>query len=60
MSRSTKVWLVVAALFAAVNAWGAWYAAARAETTHAGVHVALLLPTMYAIWRLAQRRVPAY
>ncbi|MDF1505107.1 hypothetical protein [Roseisolibacter sp. H3M3-2] len=58
MSRSTQVWLVVAALFACVNVLGAWWAATHAEPLHAGVHVALLAATAGAVVLLMRRPSP--
>ena len=55
MSGRTKVWLLLVALFVAANAWGAWYAVVHHEPIHLGIHLVLLLPAAYAMWRLSQR-----
>jgi hypothetical protein len=62
MSRRDWLWLVAAFCFAVINVLGAWYAVAvLGETIHGGVHVALLLPTAYVMWRvLGRRRVDQY
>lgn len=56
MTRRSKVWLVVAGLFLAANAGGAIFAAAVGELPHALLHVALMLPAAYLMWRLAPDR----
>ena len=61
MSRRDWLWLLAAVCFAVINVLGAWYAVVMRETIHGGVHVALLLPTAYVMWRLfARRRVDQY
>lgn len=56
MTRRSKVWLVVAGLFLAVNVGGAIFAAAVGELPHALLHVALAFPGAYLVWRLAPNR----
>jgi len=55
MTRRSKVWLVLAALFTLVNLAGAPMAAAAGEGLHAATHVALMLLGAYLVWRLAPR-----
>ena len=56
MTRRSKLWWVLGALFTLINLGGAGYAAARGEQLHAGVHVVLmLLLAAYVIGRLALR-----
>jgi hypothetical protein len=52
MTRRSKVWLTLAALFSAVNFAGGLIAAAQGELIHACVHAALLLLGVYPVWRL--------
>lgn len=59
MSRSPKLWLVVAVLFVLVNAGGAIVAAAEGELLHACGHVALLIAGVVAATVLARRRTSA-
>lgn len=60
MSGLSRLWLVLAALFTCVNAWGAWYAVTHDEMIHAGIHVALLIPGAWLVWRFFPRRVAQY
>lgn len=59
MTGRAKVWLVLAVLFFLVNAWGAWYALVHHEPIHCLIHVALLLPGGWLVWRLLSRRAAA-
>lgn len=54
MTRKTKLWRLAAAAWFILNAGGAIFAAARGESMHANVHVALLLVgvAVYATWRV--------
>jgi hypothetical protein len=56
MTRRSKIWLVVAVLFTLVNLAGVAIAAASRELIHTCIHVALLLPGAYLVWRLAPGR----
>jgi hypothetical protein len=56
MTRNTKLWLVVAALFVLANAGGAVVAAAQGEVLHACGHVALAVAGLVAAALLARRR----
>jgi len=56
MTRRSTVWLVVAVLFTGVNLAGGVYAAMLGELLHAGIHIGLLLPGAYLVWRLAPGR----
>jgi hypothetical protein len=56
MIRRSIAWLVGAVLFLVLNVGGAVFAAAQGELLHAGVHVALLVPGAYLVWRLTSRR----
>lgn len=58
MTRRSRIWLVVALLFLAVNLAGGVVAAASREWLHAGVHAALTLLAAYLVWRLAPKRPP--
>jgi len=58
MTRRSKIWLVLAALFTLVNLGGAPVAAASSEMLHAAVHVVLALLGAYVVWRLAPRNAP--
>ena len=53
MTRRSKIWRVVAALFTVGNLAGAAYAAVLGEGPHTGVHIALMLLGAYVVWRLA-------
>ena len=53
MTRRSKIWRVVAALFAVGNLAGAAYAAVLGEGLHTGAHIALMLLGAYVVWRLA-------
>ncbi len=55
MTRLSKVWLALAVLFVLVNLGGVGIAAVRGELLHTGIHVLLLLPGAYVVWRLAPR-----
>ena len=54
MTRRSKVWRVIAALFVVINVGGAAYAIVHGELLHAALHVALLVPA-YVAWRLVKR-----
>lgn len=56
MTRRSKVWLLIAGLFLAVNVGGAIFAAAGGELLHSLLHVALVFPGAYLVWRLAPIR----
>lgn len=56
MKRRIPVGLVLAVLFALLNAAGGVYAGMMGEPRHAGVHVALTLAGAYAVWVLLARR----
>lgn len=56
MKRRIPVGLVLAVLFALLNAAGGVYAGMMGEPRHAGVHVALALAGAYAAWVLLARR----
>ena len=56
MTRRDWLWLVAAFCFAVINVLGAWYAVVHGELLHCVVHVTLLLPTAYVMWRLLERR----
>jgi len=53
MTRRSKIWRVVAALFTVGNLVGAAYAAVLGEGPHTGAHIALMLLGAYVVWRLA-------
>lgn len=55
MTRRSKIWRVVAALFTVGNLGGAAYAAVLGEGLHTGAHIALMLLGAYVVWRLAPR-----
>lgn len=50
MIRHPRVWFVAAAIFSAVNLLGIGFAAAAREGPHAAIHVALLIPGVWAMW----------
>lgn len=56
MTRRSRIWLVVAALFSLINVAGAVFAAVQREWLHAGTHVGLALLGAYAVWWLAPSR----
>jgi hypothetical protein len=56
MTRRSKVGLVVAVLFTLVNLAGVGFAAAAGELLHAGIHLVLLIPGAYFVWRFAPKR----
>ena len=53
MTRRSKIWRVVAALFTVLNLVGAGYAAVLGEGLHTSVHVALMLIGAFVVWRLS-------
>jgi hypothetical protein len=55
MLGRSRVWPLVAAVYAAINLAGAGYALAMAEIPHAALHIALLPGTYFFLW-LARRR----
>jgi hypothetical protein len=55
MSRCSKTWLVIGALFTLMNLAGAVYALVLRAPLHAATHVALLFPGAYLVSRLWQR-----
>ncbi|MEO7713757.1 MAG: hypothetical protein ABIV10_12650 [Gemmatimonadaceae bacterium] len=55
MTRRSKIWRVVAALFTVGNLAGAAYAAVLGEGLHAGAHIALMLLGACVVWRLSPR-----
>ena len=55
MTRRSKLWLVLAALFTLVNLAGIPMAAAAGEGLHTAAHVGLMLLGAYLVWRLAPR-----
>jgi hypothetical protein len=55
MTRRTRIWRVVAALFTIVNLVGAGLAVGAGEWVHTGVHVVLAVLGGYAMSRLASR-----
>jgi hypothetical protein len=44
------VWFAAAAIFSAVNLFGVVYAGLAREGPHAAIHVALLIPGLWAMW----------
>lgn len=60
MTRRSLGWWIVAVLFFVVNALGAAWAAWHDELAHTGLHVALLIPAAWVVWRYAPRRAPGY
>jgi hypothetical protein len=54
MTRRYRIWRLIAALFAALNAGGAVFALMSGEPLHAALHVVLLVFT-YLGWKLAAR-----
>lgn len=55
MTRRSKIWRVVAALFTVVNLVSAGYAAILGEGLHTATHVALMLVGAFVVWRLSPR-----
>jgi hypothetical protein len=55
MTRRSKIWLVLAALFTLLNLAGVPMAAAAGERLHTAAHVGLMLLGAYLVWRLAPR-----
>lgn len=60
MTRSSKIWRVVAGLYAFINVGGLIFAWAQDEEMHAMLHLFLILIGVagYIGWRLARRGVP--
>jgi hypothetical protein len=54
MTRRSKTWRVVAAVFTVVNVGGAGFAAVSGEPLHTALHVGLLV-VGYLVWRLVPR-----
>lgn len=52
MTRRSKLWMALAAVFTLVNVGGVGIAAVRGEWLHTAVHVALMFIGTYAVWRL--------
>ena len=57
MTRRSKIWLVVAALFTVINALGAVPAFLDGELLHAGVHVVLAFVGAYYVRRIWSREM---
>lgn len=55
MTRRTRIWLVVASVFTAINVGGGVYAAVMREGPHAGIHIVLTAVGVYWMWRLMAR-----
>ena len=55
MTRRSKIWLALAALFTLLNLAGVPMAAAAGERLHTAAHVGLTLLGAYLVWRLARR-----
>jgi hypothetical protein len=55
MTRRSKIWRVIAALFGGANLGFAVYAAALGEGLHTAAHVVLMLLGAYVVWRLTPR-----
>jgi hypothetical protein len=55
MTRRSKLWLVLAALFTLLNLAGVPMAAAAGERLHTAAHVGLMLLGAFLVWRLAPR-----
>lgn len=53
MTRRSKIWRVVAALFTLLNLVAAGYAAVLGEGLHTSVHVALMMVGAFIVWRLS-------
>jgi hypothetical protein len=56
MTRLSKLWVVLAALFAIVNLVYIPIHAAEGEPLYAAVHLLLALVGAYGVWRLVRRR----
>lgn len=56
MTRRSRIWMTVAALFTVVNVAGAAVAAAQGEVLHSGAHVALSLLGALVVWWLVPGR----
>jgi len=55
MTRRSRIWRVIAALFSVANLAFAVYAAALGEGMHAAVHLVLMLLGAYVVRRLTPR-----
>jgi hypothetical protein len=55
MTLRSRLWLAGVTLFNLINLAGAAYAVANGEVGHAAVHIGLLIPGGYFMWRLASR-----
>lgn len=55
MTRQSKIWFTVAALFALLNAGGAGYAIVMGEALHTALHVAGVPLGAYWMWAIVQR-----
>ena len=55
MTRRSKIWRVVAALFTVGNLLGAGFAAVASEALHMGAHVALMFFGACLVWWLTPR-----
>lgn len=53
MTRRSRMWRAIAAVFTIVNFGGAVVAIAMNETGHAATHVALMFVGTYLFWRLS-------
>jgi hypothetical protein len=56
MTRRSKIWLVLALAFVAINLAGAVFAAVGGELLHTAAHVALLVPGAWLVARLSRGR----
>lgn len=58
MTRRSRIWLAVAALFTGVNLAGGIYAAVMGEVLHTATHCVLLVLGGYWMWWIASRARP--
>lgn len=58
MTRRSKIWRVLGALFTVGNLVGAGFAAVAGEGLHSGVHVALMFLGACLVWWLTPRADP--
>ena len=57
MALRAKIGWTLLVLFALVNAFGTVWAGVRGEVAHTAIHVVLLVPAVFLIWRRVEQRI---
>ena len=59
-ARRSRIWFLVALVFALINLAGACMAAIAGEVLHFSIHLVLFIATTPFVWWLAPRRRTSY